>query len=116
MPKFSNPQPTKPTSTKSKPHPRKGQEPETGIRNDDTRRTRGLLRVNATTGRLINVQLRSRRGATVYLLDTGAGINLVKEGSVNARKHKIDKPKIFHMGRKENCCKTLFSLPPLNEL
>jgi hypothetical protein len=88
MPKFSMDQPKKPTATTRQP------DRNTGGRE----REYGTAIVNTTTARLLTILSRTPRGERLYLIDTGAGINLIKENKVETEINATI-PRTFHTGQ-----------------
>jgi hypothetical protein len=95
LPKFSTGQPAKPSAPAQLQykHGKYG----TRRRNDTTRTSRDIIRVHATTGRLLSFGVRSGTETKRYLIDTGAGINLVKRSSATFKPKKTE-AKTFYMG------------------
>ena len=65
--------------------------------NSTTRTSRDVIRVHATTGKLLSIGVRSGTEIKRYLIDTGSGINLVKRSSATFKPKKTV-AKTFYMG------------------
>ena len=61
-------------------------------------RKQPTIRVNTTTGRLLTTRLEFIDGPRIYLIDTGAGINLIKHSKVNSQIYESE-PNTFYMGQ-----------------
>ena len=62
------------------------------------RRERERIRVNTTTGKLLSISFDTSRGRRELLIDTGAGINLLKRSKVNTQIY-TNSVKSFYMGQ-----------------
>jgi hypothetical protein len=95
LPKFSTGQPAKPSALAQLQY--KYGEYGTRRGNDTTRTSRDIMRIYATTGSLLSTGVRSGTGIKRYLIDTGAGINLVNRSSATFKPKKTE-AKTFYMG------------------
>ena len=93
--KFSTGQPAKSSATAQLQY----KHGECGTRrgNSTTRTSRDVIRVHATTGKLLSIGVRSGTEIKRYLIDTGSGINLVKRSSATFKPKKTV-AKTFYMG------------------
>lgn len=87
--KFSTTQPPKPTTSQSLQR-RSGRPGEQGK----------PVRVHTTTGRLLSIGMSTATGSRRMLIDTGAGINLIKESAVTKKEDSSDS-KTFYMGNEK---------------
>ena len=60
-----------------------------------------ISRVNTTTGRLLTIPFRGIAKERIQLIDTGAGINLIKENKSDTKIFKSDEPQTFYMGQEK---------------
>jgi hypothetical protein len=93
--KFSTGQPAKPSALAQLQykHGKYG----TRRGNDTTRTSKDIIRIHATTGRLLSIGVRSGTGTKRYLIDTGVEINLVTRSSATFKPKKTE-AKTFYMG------------------